>query len=270
MYFNNINEANSTLNQLEGKQILNTSFKFNLKWSYIFSENKIIFVGNLNPLIDDISLFNFFKSKYKSVSKAKIIRDNNGQSKKYGFVTFKKGNDYRKSLIEMNGVIFEGNKIRVKEYIEKDENKDKDENEEEEDENESEYEDENKVKDENEEEDVKNNQQNIKYRTNSQLDVNNTINNNIYDNERLLNTNNLNSSNILPISNCTNRFNWINNANPVNCVNFVTFINNINVNCNNNLFNKNKYNNKYDKKRICFNFNKVKDNKKFDIYIGIK
>ena len=132
VYFKNIYEANRTLNELNGKSILNTPFKFKLRWAnYLSFETKTVFVGNLNPLVDDISLFDFFKSKYKSVLKAKIIRDNNGQSKKYGFVTFKKGNDYRKCLIEMNLAFFEGNIIKVKDCIKKDFNKDEDENEDE-------------------------------------------------------------------------------------------------------------------------------------------
>ena len=162
IYFKNIFEANNTLNQLKGKTIPNTSFKFKLNWSnYITSETKIIFVGNLNPLVDDTSLLNFFKSKYKSVLKAKIIKDN-GKSKRYGFVTFKNLNDYRKSLIEMNGTFFKGTNIRVKEYIKKDE-------------------------DEN-----NNNQQSLN-NNNNKLEYNNKINNNINKSIKLLNMNNLNS-----------------------------------------------------------------------------
>ena len=261
IYFKNIYEANRALNQLNGKQILNTPNKFRLNWAnYISSETKTIFVGNLNPLVDDITLFNFFKSKYSSVLKAKVIRDNNGQSKKYGFVTFKKGSDYRKSLIGMNLALFEGNKIRIKEY-KKDESKDKNENdgkEEDEDENEN-------------EEDDKNNQQNIKFRTNSQLELNNTISNSSYDYIKLLNMNNLNYSNFLPISNFTNKFNRISNVNPVNCVNFGVNYNSSIVNSNNNLFNQNKYSNKYDENNNNFNFNNsVNDNKKCDICISNK
>ena len=98
------------------KPIPNTSLNFKLNWAnYHNSTAKTVYVGNLNPSVDDISLFNFFKSKYKSVSKAKIISGHR-QSKKYGFVTFKKENDYRRSLIEMNGIVFEGTRIKVKEY----------------------------------------------------------------------------------------------------------------------------------------------------------
>ena len=121
IYFKDLFEANTTLNSLKGKPIPNTPLKFKLNWAnYLTSTNKTIYVGNLNPSVDDLSLFNFFKKKYKSIAKAKIIADN-GISKRYGFVTFKRENDYRKSLIEMNGVFFEGTYLKVREYKRKDE-----------------------------------------------------------------------------------------------------------------------------------------------------
>ena len=236
IYFKNIYEANSTLNQLKGKPIPNTSFKFKLNWAnYLTSKNKTIYVGNLNPLVNDISLFNFFKSKYKSVLKTKIIADN-GKSKRYGFVTFKKGNDYRKSLIEMNGVFFEGTNIKVREYKKKDE-------------------------DENNE----NNQQNLKDNNkNNQLELNSTINNYI----NILNANNLNSDSFLTISNTINKFNWISNANPINDVSKGINQNN-NINSKNNWFNKNTSSNNYDKKNNTINFNtNINGNREFDNLIN--
>ena len=240
IYFKNIYEASNTLNQLNGKQIPNTSLRFNLNWAnYIASEVKIIFVGNLNPLVDDISLLNFFKSKYKSVLKAKVIKDN-GKSKKYGFVTFKKVNDYRRSLIEMNGIFFEGTYIRVKEYIKKNENENND-----------------------------NNQQNLKdNNTNNQLKLNKDINNNV----GLLNTNVLNSNSFLSISNSVSNFSRMNNVNPINSVN--TEINNnkdINLNSKNNWSNENEsnYNNNYDEKNTnnIYN-NSINGNRDYSILIN--
>ena len=242
IYFKNIFEANRTLNQLKGKQISNTPFKFKLNWAnYLTSETKIVFVGNLNPLVDDISLLNFFKSKYRSALKAKIITDN-GKSKKYGFVTFKKGNDYRKSLIEMNGAFFEGTNIRVREYKRKDEDVD---------------------------ENDKNNQENLKnINTDDKIKLKNGINNNINNNLCLLNMNNLNSSSFLSISNSINRLNWISDANPINDV--IIGINNNNdtiVNNKNNWFNQNKYNNGYNQNNDILNFNNsIKCNSNFEMF----
>ena len=237
IYFKNIYEANNTLNQLNGKSIPNTPFKFKLSWAnYFTSESKILFVGNLNPLIDDIILFNFFKSKYKSVLKAKIIKDN-GKSKRYGFVTFKKVNDYRKCLIEMNGVFFEGSNIRVKEYIKK-------------------------------EEDVNNNNHQFLKENNTDniLEVNNIKNKNINDNKKIINMNNLNSKSLLSVSNSVSKINWINNINPINdVITSVNFNSNKNINSKNSLFNQSTFNCNYYKKNNCINFNNsINFNKKYN------
>ena len=222
IYFKNINEAYNTLNQLKGKPIPNTSLNFKLNWAnYHISTTKTIYVGNLNPLINDTSLFNFFKSKYRSVSKAKIITDN-GKSKGYGFITFKRENDYRKSLIEMDGFFFEGTKIRVKEYKKKDE-------------------------DENNE----NDQQNLKdsNKTNNQLEIDNSIRKNSNNNVKPLNTNNLDSNNLnsnsfITILNTINELNWISNANPINDIS-TRINNNKNINKHNIKYNKNETGNNF-------------------------
>ena len=222
IYFKNIFEANNTLNKLNGKSITNIPFTFKLNWAnFLNSINKTIYVGNLNPLVDDTSLFDFFKSKYKSVSKAKIISGHR-QSKKYGFVTFKKEYDYRRSLIEMNGIVFEGTRIKVKEYKRKKE-------------------------DEN-----NNNNYQTNLNTNNQLDLKNEINYYTNNNEKLLNMNN----NFLIISNSINGFNWINNANPINDVSIgINQNNNININSNKNMFNKNIFRDNFSTKNNNINFN---------------
>ena len=223
IYFQNIFEANRTLNQLNGKSISNSPFKFKLNWgNYLTSTNKKIYVGNLNPLVNDITLFNFFKSKYKSVLKAKV-KIENGQSKKYGFVSFKKGNDYRKSLIEMDGFFFEGTNIKVREYKKNDV-----------------------------EENNKNNQQILKDKKINQLGINNAINN---INNNISNTNDLNSSSFLSISNSINKLNWINDATPINDVIIGINNNDTNINSKNNWFNQSISRNNYNKKNNIINLN---------------
>ena len=231
IYFKNVIEANNTLNKLKGKPIPNTTLNFKLNWAnYHTSTTKTVYVGNLNPSINDTSLFNFFKSKYKSVTKAKIITDN-GESKGYGFVTFKKDNDYRKSLIEMNGFFFEGTNIKVKEHKKKDEDENNKNN--------------------------KNNQQNLKNNnTDKQLDLNNEIKNYINNNEKLLNTNNLNSNSFLTILNSINKLNWISNANPINGVNNgINHNNYFNINNHNNWLNQDTFTENYDEKNTNISFN---------------
>ena len=222
IYFNDIFEASNALIQLKGKPIPNTSLKFKLNWAnYFTSSIKTIFVGNLNPLVNDEALISFFRLKYKSTSKAKIILEN-GKSKRYGFVTFKKGSDYRKSLVEMNGVFFGGTYIKVREYKRKDED----------------------------ENNIYNNTQNLDNNTNNQSKLNIEIINYKSNNEGILSTNNLNSNNLFSISNSTNRLNWTSNANPINGVS--TGINKI-INSNN--YNKNRTRSIDDSENNNSNFN---------------
>ena len=120
--FPNMETANDALIKLNGKRIIGTNNQFKLNWAnYHKNTNKSIYVGNLNPEINDIELYNFFKQKYDNVHNANIVCDN-GNSKGYGFVLFTNENEYNKCLNEMNGTIFHGYPIKVKEQKKKDEN----------------------------------------------------------------------------------------------------------------------------------------------------
>ena len=120
--FSNIQNANDALIKLNNKPIIGTQYIFKLKWAnYHKGSNKSVYVGNISPEINDIDLFNFFKKKYESVHHANVILDN-GISKGYGFVLFTNESEYLKCLNEMNGVIFCGNQIKVKEQKKKEKN----------------------------------------------------------------------------------------------------------------------------------------------------
>ena len=113
--FETIEEANKCLLFLTGKNIPNTQIKFKLNWANYFSAfNKSVYVGNLSPDVDDISLYKLFKEKYPSVHHASVISDK-GVSKGFGFIQFKGEEDYEKCLKEMNGTLFHGNIIKVNE-----------------------------------------------------------------------------------------------------------------------------------------------------------
>ena len=121
VFFKNNEDANNALNQLNGKVIPNTNMTFKLnRATYHSPINRTIYVGNLNKSINDDLLLNFFQSRYNSVTKATVIKDK-GISKGYGFVVFKKENEYKNSLKEMNQALFLGKKIVVKEQKRKDE-----------------------------------------------------------------------------------------------------------------------------------------------------
>jgi len=121
--FDDMIEANKALTQLNGKKLPNANFNFKLNWANQNSEgNMNLYIGNLSQEIDDIELYNLFKSKYPSVHHASIITDK-GVSKGYGFVHFSEKEDYDKCLKEMDGCIFHNNALKVKERKKKNEEK---------------------------------------------------------------------------------------------------------------------------------------------------
>ena len=94
--FESIEEANKCILMLNGKQIPNTSIKFKLNWANYFSSyNKSVYVGNLSPDVDDISLYNLFKERYSSVLHASVITDK-GKSKGFGFILFRGEKEYER------------------------------------------------------------------------------------------------------------------------------------------------------------------------------
>jgi len=224
VFFKNEAETNDALNQLNGKIIPNTANVFKLNWaSYHSPINRTIYVGNLNKSIDDVMLLNFFKTFYKSANKATIKKEN-GISKGFGFVVFKKENEYKNSLVEMNGKIFEGCNIIVREQRRKDD---------------------------------KNNNSNLDENNKNEFDVNkiNEVKNNIFSNKNPINNinynyinNNMNNNinnNIVMNFNLGNNINILNqlpplsnNSNLINENNLNKKINNINQ-LNNNINNIN-------------------------------
>ena len=71
-------------------------------------------MGNLSPIVTDMELYFFFKSKYPSVYFASIIRDN-GVSRRYGFVHLGNDQEYKRCLKEMDGVVYRNKILKVKE-----------------------------------------------------------------------------------------------------------------------------------------------------------
>ena len=124
--FKSFEDANNVLHYLNGKKIPNTEIIFRLNWADYQGSNKTVYVGGLHPNVTKDDLISFFRLQYKSVYNARIILDENGMSRGFGFVVFKSEEDYYKCLKEMNGVYFYGNFIKVNEQIKKeDENTNK-------------------------------------------------------------------------------------------------------------------------------------------------
>lgn len=73
-----------------------------------------LFVGDLAPDVDTALLETAF-SKYSSLSKAKVIRDNRtGRPKGYGFVAFKDRDDYARAMREMHGKYVGSRPVKLK------------------------------------------------------------------------------------------------------------------------------------------------------------
>ena len=177
--FKSFEDANNVLHYLNGKKIPNTEIIFRLNWADYQGSNKTVYVGGLHPKVTKDELISFFRLQYKSVYNARIILDENGMSRGFGFVVFKSEEDYYKCLKEMNGVYFYGNFIKVNEQIKKeDENTNK------------------KMKG-----NIMNNLRNV--------------NNNIY----IKNNNMININNITNINDIMIQYNIINNTNNINYYN---------------------------------------------------
>ena len=72
-----------------------------------------MFVGDLDPNVNDNNLLEIFLHKYPSVMSSKVIYDNNKRSKCYGFIKFKKFKEFESALKEMNGYYVFNRAIKV-------------------------------------------------------------------------------------------------------------------------------------------------------------
>ena len=241
--FGSIEEANKCIINLNGKQIPNTSIKFKLNWATYFSSfNKSVYVGNLSPDVDDISLYNLFKERYPSVHHASVITDK-GKSKGFGFILFLGEKEYERCLHEMNGIKFHGNIIKVNEQKKKDDDIKNTIN----DNNDFIYNfNSNNTNHHYQNKNNNHNDNNI-YNLNkiNKIKNNNNNNSNIFNNKN--NRNNINNNynsekGSIPFFNNNNQQNIINNIiniNNVNRINNINYINDINSMYNKNLLNSN-------------------------------
>ncbi|XP_028028550.1 tRNA selenocysteine 1-associated protein 1 [Bombyx mandarina] len=112
VHFQTDEEAIDAMHKLNGKPIpgtfpvvrfrLNTASRetrANMQHEREFS----VWVGDLSPDVDDYSLYRVFASKYTSIKTAKVILDNSGYTKGYGFVRFGNEDEQRNALYAMNG-----------------------------------------------------------------------------------------------------------------------------------------------------------------------
>lgn len=99
--------AQKAMLRLNGKIIPNSQppvrFKLNTNLSKDGKSRKefSLFVGELSDDVDDFILYHAFKKRYPSCHTAKVVFDNHGLSKGFGFVRFSEETEQQKALIEM-------------------------------------------------------------------------------------------------------------------------------------------------------------------------
>jgi len=108
--FQNEQIALAVLHRLNGKVIPNTNpvVKFKLNHAGVGGKNQAerefsLWVGELSPDVDDYVLYKGFASRYRSVRQAKVIVDNNGLSKGYGFIRFAAEEEQKDAMVNMPG-----------------------------------------------------------------------------------------------------------------------------------------------------------------------
>lgn len=131
--FRNVEDADYTLEILRGVRLFGRALKLKraeqnkgppqphvgtTKTNTVYETNILdvgakVFINNLNPLIDEKFLNDTFSKFGKIIKPPTIIRDENGESKGYGFLSF---DDFSSSdfvIEKMNGVILMNSKISI-------------------------------------------------------------------------------------------------------------------------------------------------------------
>eukprot|EP00177_Eucheuma_denticulatum_P002944 GFKZ01005291.1.p1 GENE.GFKZ01005291.1~~GFKZ01005291.1.p1 ORF type:complete len:523 (+),score=53.75 GFKZ01005291.1:901-2469(+) len=72
-----------------------------------------IYVGNLEPSVTDYQLMTAFRPRYGSVRHAKVVCNEYGQSRGFGFVRFGSPQDAERAVSEMQGYEFNNKPIRL-------------------------------------------------------------------------------------------------------------------------------------------------------------
>jgi len=104
------NVALTCMHKLNGKIIPGTQppvrFKLNHNSNRLLpgEKNHSIWVGDLTPEVDDLSLYRFFSARFQSIVSAKVVLDDSGFSKGFGFIRFNNETEQQTALTSMMGV----------------------------------------------------------------------------------------------------------------------------------------------------------------------
>lgn len=72
-----------------------------------------LFVGDLSDDVDDYDLYSAFSKRFRSCSAAKVVLDNFGRSKGYGFIRFTDEAEQQRAMFDMQNVSIGRKPIRV-------------------------------------------------------------------------------------------------------------------------------------------------------------
>lgn len=122
--FDNDEQASGCLMRCNGKYVpgSNNERRFKLNYSNKRtqqssssrnSDDFSAFVGELSDEITESDLFNAFKQRYPSVLSAKVMMDESGRARGFGFVRFGEESEFQRACVEMNGQLLGGRAIRV-------------------------------------------------------------------------------------------------------------------------------------------------------------
>lgn len=108
--FQNDQVALTVMHKLNGKMMPNTNPP--VRWKLNHSSNRLlpgeknhsVWVGDLTPEIDDLQLYQFFSKRFQSLVSAKVVLDENGFSKGFGFIRFSNEVEQQTAMTSMNGM----------------------------------------------------------------------------------------------------------------------------------------------------------------------
>jgi len=124
--FSNDQQALTAMHRLNGKIMPYsqppTRFKLNHNSNRLLpgERNFSVWVGDLTPEIDDLQLYRFFSARFKTIVSAKVVLDETGTSKGFGFIRFGNEIEQQTALTSMQGISGLGGKpIKVSIAVQK-------------------------------------------------------------------------------------------------------------------------------------------------------
>merc|ERR1712223_2264130 len=108
--FANDQMALTVMHKLNGKMMPNTNPP--VRWKLNHSSNRLlpgeknhsVWVGDLTPEVDDLQLYQFFSKRFQSLVSAKVVLDESGFSKGFGFIRFNNEVEQQTAMTSMNGM----------------------------------------------------------------------------------------------------------------------------------------------------------------------